>query len=296
MTKSCCLLATLATFLPARIGAQSLASPFSTVSQTVDSTTINVEYYRPSTRGRRIFGGLIHWRELWTPGANWATTLEVNRPVRLEGHTLSAGKYSLWFIPAAPPEPWIIVLNRAARRFHVQPADARDDQLRFTVAPDSASEQELLTFSFPAVNREGATLAFRWDRTVINLHFEITASRPRIAAAHPWASYAGSYALRFARETAGPPVRLEITERNDGLWVQAGEGLAEAGLDSEFDLLPAGGNEFHPRQYKNGKLIGDNLDELVIFHLENGRATGFEVHGLAEGKVLVRATRVGRQD
>jgi hypothetical protein len=294
MPKSSLLLATLASLLPAPAAAQSLASPFSTVSQTVDSTTITVEYYRPSTRGRRIFGGLIHWEELWTPGANWATTLEVNRPVRLQGNALPAGKYSLWFIPARPPEPWTIVVNRAARRFHVQPAEARDDQLRFTVAPDSGPEQELLTFSFPAVNRERATLAFHWARTGVNLHFEITASSPRIAAAHPWASYAGSYALRFAHDSAGPPVFLEITERNDALWVRAGVGLAEAGLDTEFDLLPAGGDDFHPRQYKNGKLIGDNLDELISFHLENGRATGFEIHGLAEGVVLVRASRVER--
>ena len=41
--------------------AQALASPFGTVSQRIDSTTITVEYYRPSARGRTIFGRLVRW-------------------------------------------------------------------------------------------------------------------------------------------------------------------------------------------------------------------------------------------
>jgi hypothetical protein len=294
MAKPLVFLVALASLLPAPSRAQSLASPFGTVSQTVDSTTITIEYYRPSTRERRIFGGIIRWGDLWTPGANWATTLEVNRAVRIEGNALPAGKYSLWFIPAPPPEPWTIVLNRAARRFHVVRADPNDDQLRFKVRPDSGPEQELLTFSFPAVSREGATLAFGWARTEVNLHFEITSSSPSIAAAHPWSSYTGTYSLRSAHVSTAPPLPYEIIERGNGLWVRTTEGATEAGLDPEFALRPAGGDDFHPRQYKNGKLIGDNLDELIIFHIEGGRATGFEIQGLAEDKVLARATRVRR--
>src|SRR6185369_7063868 len=68
----------LACLAPGAVQAQGLASPFGTVSQRVDSTTIGVEYYRPAVRGRAIFGSLIRWGRLWTPGANWATTLEVN--------------------------------------------------------------------------------------------------------------------------------------------------------------------------------------------------------------------------
>jgi hypothetical protein len=294
MPKPLHLLIALASLLPATSRAQSLASPFGTVSQRVDSTTITIEYYRPSVRGRRVFGGLVRWRDLWTPGANWATTLEVNRAVRIEGHELPAGKYSLWFIPAPAPEPWTIVVNRAARRFHVARADPNDDQLRFKVAPDSAPEQELLTFSFPAVGREAATLAFAWARTAVNLHFEIPSSRPSVVAAHPWSSYTGVYSLRSASDPTASSIPYEIIERNNGLWVRTTEGVAEAGLDPEFDLLPGGGDDFYPRQYRNGKLIGDNLDELITFQLEGGRATSFEVYGLAEGKVLARATRVRR--
>ena len=37
--------------------AQVLASQFGKVAQTVDRTTITIEYYRPVARGRQLFGG-----------------------------------------------------------------------------------------------------------------------------------------------------------------------------------------------------------------------------------------------
>src|SRR5262249_386057 len=107
-----------------------------------------------------IFGRLVPWGTLWTPGANWATTLEVDRDVRIEGHPVPRGKYSLWLIPAATPDPWTVVLSRSARRFHVVRPDPKDDEPRFRVTPDSSPPMEMLTFSFPVVTRGSATLAF----------------------------------------------------------------------------------------------------------------------------------------
>jgi len=279
---------------PRSTWAQFRASPFGTVSQRIDSTIITVEYYRPSVRGRAIFGRLVKWGEVWTPGANWATTLELNREVRIEGQPLPSGKYSVWLIPAQKPDSWTVVLNRTARRFHVMRPDPKDDQLRFKVAADSASPLEMLTFSFPLVTRTGATLAFQWAGTVVPMRLDIVSSRPAIATAHPWSSYAGIYELRSAGDSTRRLVRYEVIDRGNGLWVRTTPDAVEPGLDTEFDLLPAGRDNFHPRQYKNGKLIGDETDLLITFHLEGVRATGFELRGIAEDKVLARATRVSR--
>ena len=286
----CCGILALAA--PGLLPAQSLASPYGTVSQKIDSTTISVAYYRPSTRGRAIFGRLVRWGETWTPGANWATTLEVDREVRIEGQVLPPGRYSMWMIPVASPDSWTVILNRAARRFHVTRPDPAEDQLRLRVAPDSAPAEEVLTFSFPLVSRTGATLAFHWADLRLSLRFEVQSTRPVIVAAHPLSSYTGSYELRDADHPAGPPIRFEITERAGSLWVKTSGGWVEEGLDPEFDLLSASGDEFHPRQYKNGRLVGTELDELIVFRLEGNQATGFAIRGIAEDKVLARALRV----
>jgi hypothetical protein len=282
----------LAAILPhGEARAQGLASPFGAVSQRVDSTTFTVEYYRPSARGRTIFGGIVRWGQVWTPGANWATTFEVDRDIRIEGQPLPRGKYSVWMMPALKPDSWTVILNRAARRFHVIRPDPAEDQLRFKVPADSAPHLELLSFSFPVVTRTGATLAFHWAGTLLPLRLDIVASRPAIATAHSASSYTGAYELRGADDSTGPAIRYEIIERSGALWVRTTPDAVEPGLDAEFALLPAGGDSFHPRQYKSGKLVGDEMDEIIEFRFEGGRATGFEVRGKAEDKVLARGRR-----
>ena len=57
------------------------ASQHGTVSQTVNETTISVDYDRPVARGRELYGGIIDWDVVWTPGANRATWIEFSTPV-----------------------------------------------------------------------------------------------------------------------------------------------------------------------------------------------------------------------
>ena len=280
---------TVLTAAAAGLHAQGLASPFGSVTQKVDSTTVTVEYYRPAVRGRTIFGSLVRWGAPWT-GANWATTLQVDHAVTIEGHPLPAGKYSLWMMPAERPDSWTVILNRSARRFHTQRPDPAEDQLRFKVPADSAPHLELLTFSFPVVSHRGATLEFHWAGTVLPMRIEFGITQGGTAA-HPWSSYVGSYELRDARDPAGKAFRYDITERGNALWVHTTTEVVEEGLDVDFDLAPAGGDSFHPREYKNGKLVGTELDELITFQLEGNRATGFDIRGIAEAKLLGHATR-----
>ena len=119
----------------------------------------------------------------------------------------------------------------------------------------------------------------------------IQRSRAVIAASHSLSSYTGVYEVRSASDSAAPPIRYEVFVRANALWVRTTAAAVEPGLDTEFDLMTAGGDDFHPRQYRNGTLIGDEIDELITFLMANGRATGFEVRGIAEDKILARATR-----
>ncbi len=82
------------TVLAADAHAQIRASERGTVTQTVDGTTIKIDYSRPQARGRDdLYGGEIHWGEVWTPGANWATTIGVDHDVTINGHELPTGVY-----------------------------------------------------------------------------------------------------------------------------------------------------------------------------------------------------------
>ena len=109
----------LTVLVPSVLGAQPRASERGTVTQMVNGTRITIDFSRPVARGRdNLFGGVVHWGELWTPGANWATTLEIDKSIELNGHTVPAGKYSVWMRPQ--PDTWTVFLNRDVRLYHDQ--------------------------------------------------------------------------------------------------------------------------------------------------------------------------------
>src|SRR5262245_42975996 len=112
------VLLTLAT-VEARAHAQVLASEKASVSQTVDGTKTTVSYHRPRARGRtNLFGSRVRWGEIWTPGANLATTLNVTKDVVLQGQPVPQGTYSVWIV--VERGPWEMVLDKDTMLFHTQ--------------------------------------------------------------------------------------------------------------------------------------------------------------------------------
>jgi hypothetical protein len=173
-----------AVLLPSSARAQSMASEYASVTQRVDGTMITIDYYRPQARGRtNLIGGVVKWGSMWTPGANWATTIEVNRDVRVEGHVLPKGKYSIWTIPQA--DQWTVILSSAWKRFHVQGPDSTASQVRFTVKPQEAPMLDVLTFTFPVVERDATTLLLHWGTTEVPLRIEVTPSNATAPTGEP---------------------------------------------------------------------------------------------------------------
>ena len=141
------------------------------VTQTVAYTEISVWYGRPSARGRELFGHLVPWDDVWHPGADSATRIVFSRDVMLEGHAVKAGEYSIWMIPREKA-PWTFILSREAHVFHRNYPGADQDALRVDVTPQRGTFMETLTFWFPAVQREDATLGFQWGEVMLSLHIQ----------------------------------------------------------------------------------------------------------------------------
>ncbi len=269
--------AALAVALGARpLPAQVLASEHGTVSQTVDGTTITIEYYRPVARGRTLFGGVVRWGEPWTPGANWATTIEVDRNVLLNGKPLPRGKYSIWMVPEQGD--WTVRLNRNARLFHMNRPATADDQLSLRVKPEQGPHLEVLSWYFSAVMRDGAALRMHWGTTYIPLHIAVEPTRPVAYASVDRPAYVGKYFITF-EEGRGPKAgaHVEIVQSGEGLRVLGNP--IEPEYDAGFDLVPAGDRRFHPAYYQDGKFIGMEPAETLLFRIEGRRAVGFELLG-----------------
>ena len=147
------------------------ASQSGSVWQEVANTSITVTYDRPVARGRELFGGIVAFGEIWNPGANDATAIEVGRDVTINGNALPAGKYSLWAIP--DPNRWTIIFNRQADVYHTPYPGEEHDALRFMASPRRGAHMETLAFYFAEVEKKEAELRLHWGETYIPFNIAV---------------------------------------------------------------------------------------------------------------------------
>jgi hypothetical protein len=91
------------------------ASPTATLKQHIGLTDIEITYSRPSVKGRKIYGGLVPYGEVWRTGANASTKISFSTPVKLNGNEIPAGKYSLFTIPGE--DEWTIIISKDTNSF-----------------------------------------------------------------------------------------------------------------------------------------------------------------------------------
>src|SRR5713226_1039526 len=76
-----------------------------------DGKTITVDYSSPRMKGRKIFGGLVPYGEVWRTGANEATTFVTNRNLLMvKGSNVPAGSYTIFTVP--DPDKWTLIINK----------------------------------------------------------------------------------------------------------------------------------------------------------------------------------------
>jgi hypothetical protein len=271
----------------AELQGQIRASERGSVSQTVDGTIITVDYARPQMRGRdSIFSRVVRSGETWTPGANWATTLELNRQITLNGQTVPTGKYSVWITTSAGT--WTFHLNRNARLFHTQHPKKEEMFLSFDVTPETGQAPvEVLTFDFPGVTRTGTTLRLRWADVSLPLEIQVEPSRRAVAAgSDALAPYLGSYILTAEDDGKTVEMKAELIDA---------KGVLRAVVDGPWgnftmEFIPTDKpHTFLPGFMEKGE-VRDVEETPVIFQIENGRATGFTVAGIGDD-IWMRARR-----
>jgi tetratricopeptide (TPR) repeat protein len=70
-------------------------SPAQSIKQEFALSSVEIEYSRPSVKGRKIFGDLEAYGKLWRTGANSPTAITFGEDVKVNGKPLKAGKYTI---------------------------------------------------------------------------------------------------------------------------------------------------------------------------------------------------------
>jgi tetratricopeptide (TPR) repeat protein len=141
-------------------------SPKQVIRQNFGQGYLELTYSRPSTKGRKVFGGLESYGKIWRTGANEATLIKLTMPTEIGKQRLDSGTYALYTIPN--PDKWTIIFNKGIKNWGAQGYKSTDDVLKFDVIPIKTKEKvETLTFQFNNLQNESCDLEIKWEKTLI---------------------------------------------------------------------------------------------------------------------------------
>jgi hypothetical protein len=147
-------------------------SPHGSVSQTIGTTTVTVEFHRPAVRGRKVWGDLVPFGQVWRMGANDATTIRFSDAVRVNGSPVPAGTYALFAIPG--PDQWVVILNKRWRQLGAFEYQFKDDVLRFQAKPKVlTTHTEWLSYEIEPASRSSAYVDLLWERLRVSFLVEV---------------------------------------------------------------------------------------------------------------------------
>src|SRR5215813_10247021 len=73
-----------------------------------DGKSVKVDYSSPRAKGRKIFGGVVPYDQVWRTGANEATTFVTNTALSVGDKAVPAGNYTMFTVPSA--DKWTLVI------------------------------------------------------------------------------------------------------------------------------------------------------------------------------------------
>jgi tetratricopeptide (TPR) repeat protein len=143
-------------------------SPAASISQNFATSKIDINYARPSARGRKVFGDVVPFGKFWRTGANSATTITFGEDVFVNGMELKAGKYGIVTFPNA--NEWTVVFTKD---LNVTSADAyqeANDAARFNVKTEQLNQfVETFTIELNNMRNDAADLIMKWEQTQVKL-------------------------------------------------------------------------------------------------------------------------------
>lgn len=152
-----------------RLGTAPPVSVRDTVRFTGGGQEISVNYWRPSARGRKVFGGIVPVGRFWRFGANNATEISFSEPVVIAGQPLDAGRYTLFALPDSEQD-WQLCFNKKTGIWGTE-YDPAADVLRVPMQVERLPEY-VETFTIAVLPEAGGSvLNAYWENTRLWVRF-----------------------------------------------------------------------------------------------------------------------------
>lgn len=157
-------------------------SPKSVVNQVVGLTDVTVEYSRPSTKGRVVFGDLVPFGKVWRTGANANSTISFSDDVVVNGTTLKKGKYAIFTTPKA--DMWEVVFYSTTDNWGTpENWDEKKVAAQTNVDPiQLGNNVNTFTMGIGNLTNDSATLDISWEKTMISVKFDVPTQKIAMAS------------------------------------------------------------------------------------------------------------------
>ena len=125
--------------------------------------TIKTDYSSPRMKGRKIYGDLVPFGEVWRTGANDATTFITSADVVVGGKTIPAGSYTLFTVPAA--DKWTLIVSKKTGEWGIPYKYESDELARVDMKVSKLpSPLENFTITYDKAG-SGCALRIDWETT-----------------------------------------------------------------------------------------------------------------------------------
>jgi hypothetical protein len=162
-TLSACLLVWSASVASAQDKSSRPSPPAKAECKLADGKAIIVDYSSPRAKGRKIFGGLVPYGQVWRAGANEATSFVTSSDITVGGKAVPAGKYTIFAIPGE--DKWTLVISKKTGEWGTAYPGADNDLARIDMkVSKTSSPVENFTIAF---NQDGnaCTMRMEWENT-----------------------------------------------------------------------------------------------------------------------------------
>ncbi len=125
--------------------------------------SVKIAYSSPRMKGRKIFGDLVPYGQVWRAGANESTTFVTDTDLNIGGTTVPAGSYTIFAVPNA--DKWQLVISKKTGEWGTAYPGPSNDLARIDMKVSKlSSPMENFTISFDKAT-SGCTLTMSWENT-----------------------------------------------------------------------------------------------------------------------------------
>jgi tetratricopeptide (TPR) repeat protein len=125
--------------------------------------------------GRKVWGDLVPYGQVWRAGANENTTIAFSDPVTIEGQPLDKGVYGLHMIPGE--NEWTVIFSHAATSWGSFTYKQAEDALRVTVKPQPADMHNALTYDFDKLTPTSAVVELEWEKVAVPFKVDVEVNK-----------------------------------------------------------------------------------------------------------------------